>query len=271
VSVLVQAVVKDIMLKDYPAVEKNETLVQAVRVMEKYDSDRVLVFSEGRLVGIMTKKDIMMKLATLRTRNVVPGRLHVSSFMTPDPITVQPDLKAVDAAQKMVENNIGSLPVVEGEEVVGLVTRWEIAKLVESMEDVRVVDVMVTTPEVLRTTNKVLHARQLLLRYNLLFIPVLDDEGRLVGYVTVDEVADAFLAFHDIVPEKYRKERIEHLIVDDIMRLRPPVVSPSDTVKTAYEKMAEKRSKGVAVVHEGRLVGIVTLNELVKLIAMRGR
>ncbi len=266
-----QLSVRDIMLREYPAVEKNETLIQAVRVMEKYESDRVLVFSEGRLVGIMTKKDIMTKLATLRTRNVVPGRLHVSSFMTPDPITVEPSLQAADAAQKMIENNIGSLPVVEGEKVVGLVTRWEIAKLVEAMEDVKVVDVMVTTPEVLRTTNKVLHARQVLLRYNLLFVPVLDEEGRLVGYVTVDEVADAFLAFHDIVPEKYRKERIEHLIVDDIMRLRPPIVSPSSSVKEAYEKMAEKRSKGVAVVHEGRLVGIVTLNELVKLVAMRGR
>ena len=265
----VTAKVRDIMLTDYPAVEKNETLVQAVRVMERYDSDRVVVFSEGRLAGIMTKKDIMVKLATLRTRSVTPGRLHVSSFMTPDPKTIGPDASAVEAAQVMVGNNIGSLPVVEGDETVGLVTRWEVAKLVAALPDVKVVDVMITVPEVLRITNKVLHARQVLLRYNLLFVPVLDDEGRLVGYVTVDEVADAFLAFHDIVPEKYRIERIEHLLVDDIMRLRPPVVSPDANVVEAFERMSEKKSKGVAVVHEGKLVGIVTLNALVKLIAIR--
>ncbi|KSW12146.1 hypothetical protein CF15_05115 [Pyrodictium occultum] len=263
---------RDIMNTRYPAVDKDETLEQAVRVMRKHDSDRVLAFEDEKLVGIMTKKDIMMKLATLRTRNLVVGRLHVSSFMTPDPKTAGPEEDAASIAQRMIEEGVGSFPVVEGDRVVGLITRWEVARLVHELApDVKAVDVMVTVPEVLRTTNKVLHARQLLLRYNILFLPVLDEEGRLVGYVTADEVADAFLAFHDIVPEKYRKERIEHLLVDDIIRLRPPTVSPDSSVAEALEKMEAKKSKGAVVVHEGRLVGIITLNELVKLVASRGR
>ncbi|WP_143522064.1 CBS domain-containing protein [Pyrodictium delaneyi] len=262
---------RDIMQTDYPAVDKDETLEHAVRVMKKYDSDRVLTFEDDKLVGIMTKKDIMVKLATLRTRNVALGRMHVSSFMTPDPKTVGLETDAATIAQVMVDEGIGSLPVVDDGKVAGLITRWEVANLVEEIgADVKVVDVMVTVPEVLRTTNKVLHARQLLLRYNVIFLPVLDEEGRLVGYLTVDEVADAFLAFHDIVPEKFRKERIEHLLVDDIMRLRPPTVSPDSSVVEALEKMRLKKTKGVAVVHDGKLVGIVTLNELVKLIATRG-
>ena len=263
---------RDIMQTDYPAVDKDETLEHAVRVMRKYDSDRVLAFEDEKLVGIMTKKDIMIKLATLRTWNVAIGRMHVSSFMTSDPKTVEPDVDAAVVAQRMIDENVGSLPVVEDGKVIGLVTRWEVANLVEEIgADVKAVDVMVTVPEVLRTTNKVLHARQLLLRYNVLFLPVLDEEGRLVGYLTADEIADAFLAFHDIVPERYRKERIEHLLVDDIMRLRPPTVSPDSSVAEVLEKMRVKKSKGVVVVHEDRLVGIITLNELVKLVAMRGQ
>jgi len=260
------------MQTDYPAVDKDETLEHAVRVMRKYDSDRVLAFEDEKLVGIMTKKDIMIKLATLRTWNVAIGRMHVSSFMTSDPKTVEPDVDAAVVAQRMIDENVGSLPVVEDGKVIGLVTRWEVANLVEEIgADVKAVDVMVTVPEVLRTTNKVLHARQLLLRYNVLFLPVLDEEGRLVGYLTADEIADAFLAFHDIVRERYRKERIEHLLVDDIMRLRPPTVSPDSSVAEVLEKMRVKKSKGVVVVHEDRLVGIITLNELVKLVAMRGQ
>ncbi|BES81509.1 CBS domain-containing protein [Pyrodictium abyssi] len=263
---------RDIMQTDYPAVDKDETLEHAVRVMKKYDSDRVLAFEDERLVGIMTKKDIMIKLATTRTWNVAIGRMHVSSFMTPDPKTVEPETDVGVVAQRMVDENVGSFPVAENGKVVGLVTRWEIANLAgEVGADVKAVDVMVTVPEVLRTTNKVLHARQLLLRYNVLFLPVLDEEGRLVGYITVDEIADAFLAFHDIVPEKYRKERIEHLLVDDIMRLRPPTVTPDSSVAEVLDKMKVKKSKGVVVVHEGKLVGIITLNELVKLVAMRSQ
>jgi CBS domain-containing protein len=260
----------DIMLKDYPAVDKDETLEHAVRVMKRYDTDRVLAFEEKKLVGIMTKKDIMTKLATLRTRNVVPGRMHVSSFMTPDPKTIPPDISVGEVARKMVSDGVGSYPVVENDNVVGLITRWEIANLVnEYAADVKAVDVMITIPEILKTTNKVLHARRLLLQYNLLFIPVVDEEGRLVGYITVDEVADAFLAFHDIVPEKYRKERIDHLLVDDIMRLRPPVVQPDASVVEAFEKMKTKKSKGVVVMHEDKIVGIITLDELVRLIASK--
>ncbi len=261
---------RDIMMRDYPAVDKDETLEHAVRVMKRYDTDRVLAFEDEKLEGIMTKKDIMMKLATLRTRNVAPGRMHVSSFMTWNPKTAPPDATVTELAQRMISEGIGSYPIVEGDKVVGLVTRWEIASLAPLFENVKVVDVMTTVPEVLRTTHKVLHARQLLLRYNVLFLPVVDEEGRLIGYVTTDEIADALLAFHDIVPEKFRKERIDHLLVDDIMRLRPPTVSPDDSVATAFEKMKSKKTKGAVVVHEGKPIGLVTLNELVKLVASRG-
>ena len=261
--------VESIMRREYPAVDKDETLEQAVRVMERHDLDRVLAFERKRLVGIMTKKDIMVKLATLRTRNLVPGRLHVSSFMTPDPVTVGPQEDAVSAAATMLGKEIGSLPVVSDGEVVGLVTRWEVAQLARNLYDVRVVDVMTTAPVTLRTTNKVLHARQVLLQYGLIFVPVLDEEGRPVGFVTVDEVADAFLAFHRIVPERHRRIRIEHLLVDDIMRLRPPVLSPDDTLPRAVDAIFSRRSKGAIVVHEGRIVGIVTLVELMKAVVLR--
>ncbi len=261
--------VADVMRREYPAVDKDETLEHAVRVMEKHDLDRVLAFEKKKLVGIMTKRDIMVKLATLRTRSLVPGRLHVSSFMTPNPLTVEPSVSVVEAAKTMLEKDIGSLPVVEGDEVVGLVTRWEVAQLARELYDVRVVDIMTTSPVVLRTSHRVLHARQVIQQYGLLFVPVLDDEGRPVGYVTVDEIADALLAFHDIVPERFRKERIEHLLVDDIMRLRPPVLSPDDTLPRAVEAIASKRSKGAIVVHEGRIVGVVTLVELMKAVVLR--
>lgn len=262
--------VRDVMIKDYPVVDKDETLGHAVRIMRKYDSDRVVVVKKGKLVGIMTKKDIMMKLATLRTRNIVPGRMHVSSFMTPDPKTIPPTLSVVEAAQRMLADNIGSYPVVEEDQVIGLITRWELAQLAEKLDEYKAADIMTTIPEVLRTSNKVLHARQLLLKYNVIFLPVVDEEGRLVGYVTTDEIADAFLAFHDIVPEKYRKERIEHLLVDDIMRLRPPVVSPEDGVTSILEQLRTKKTKGAVVVHNDKLIGIISLTELVKLVATKG-
>ena len=261
--------IRDVMKRDFPIVAKDETLEHAIRLMEKYEMDRVVAVKSGVVVGIMTKKDVMMKLATLRTRRVVPGRLHVSSFMTPDPIVLGPSASVVEAAKTMVEKNIGSIPVVESSrEPIGLVTRWEIAGLAGNI-DAKAADIMMAVPEALKPDNKVLHARQVILKYDLLFMPVVDEEGRVLGYVSIDEVADAFFAFHDIVPEKHRKERIEHLLVVDIMRRRPPVVGPEASIRRVVEEIMSKKSKGAVVVYGDRIVGIITLKELVKLFLLK--
>ncbi len=260
---------EDIMITDYPRVAKDETLEYAVKLMNRYGFDRAVALKAKKIAGIVTKKDIMLKLGTLRTRNVVPGRLHVSSFMTPDPITVNRSNTVKEMVRIMVENNIGSLPVVENEEPVGLVTRWEISSLLKDAKDLKAVDVMITIPEALKPTHKLLHARQLLLKYDLIYMPVIDEDNRPIGYITVDVIADAFIAFHDIVPEKHRKERIEHLLVDDVMRLRPLVVDPDEALSDIVEKMVSKKSKGAIVVHGERIVGLITLKELVKTVLVR--
>ena len=254
----------DVMVREYPRVDKDDSLEEALRAMDRYELDRVIVFDEGRLSGIMTKKDVMVKLATLRTRQWSIGSLHVSNFMTPNPETINASEPLGKAVLVMAEKGIGSLPVLGDDgRVVGLLTRLEACMLLRSRSDIRALDVMKTLPEALRETHKLLHARQLLLRYDTPFLPVLSSEGRVVGYVTTDIVADAIIAFYRRVPEKHRRERIEHLLVADVMRLRPPVVEPETPVPEVIRVIGEKRSKGVVVVHEGRLVGIVTLNDLI--------
>ncbi len=256
--------VSEVMMRDYPRIDKDDSLERALEVMEDYDLDRVVVFDEGRLVGVMTKKDIMMKLAKLRTRLWSTGRLHVSNFMTPNPKTISASEPLAKAAIVMAEEDIGSLPVVSGEDVVGLVTRLEASFVLRDRSDIRALDVMRTLPEALKETHKVLHARQLLLRYDTPFLPVVDEAGRPVGYVTIDIIADAFIAFYKRVPEKYRKERIEHLLVADIMRLRPPSVAPDTPLPEVIRVIGERRSKGVIVLHNNRIVGIITLHDLVR-------
>jgi len=256
--------VKDIMLREFPRVSKNETLEYAYKLMEKYGIDRVVVVDGDKLVGIMAKWDVMEKLATLRTRQLVPGRLHVSSFMSTDLKTITPTADPRQAAQIMLENNIGGLPVVEDDKVVGLITRWEIAALAKQRIDIRAVDIMTASPIALKPTDTILYVRKVFETYNTIFVPVVDDKGKPIGYVTVNEVADALYAFHDIVEEKHRKERIGHLLVEDFMRLRPPSVEPNTPLPKIVEAMMEKRSKGVVVVQNDRIIGIVTLIEVLK-------
>jgi CBS domain-containing protein len=53
-------------------------------------------------------------------------RVKVSEAMTPDPITIDPGIKVSDIARVMIDNNIGGLPVVKDDELVGIVTESDL-------------------------------------------------------------------------------------------------------------------------------------------------
>lgn len=262
-----QVKVVDVMEKEFPKVDKNESLYHAVRIMEKYGYDRVIVLDEGRLVGIATKKDIIMKLGTERTRRTTISGMHISSFMTPNPITVNSDATVGEVSKIMISKEISSLPVVEENELIGLVTKWSIAKLLEDVE-IPVREVMSSSPIAVKLTDRILYVRQLILNEGLTFIPVIDEDGRVIGSISIDEVANALLAFHDIVPEKHRRVRIMHLLVSDVMRLRPPKIQATDPLAETIKEMRKRGYRGAIVVdNEDRPIGVVTLTDITEYLA----
>ncbi len=253
--------VSKIMVEDYASVDKDETLLHAVRVMEKKGMDRVLVFEDKKLVGIMTKKDILSKLATLRTRGAKPGRLHVSSFMSINLEIIGPDVEVYEAAKLMVARGISSLPVVDGEDVVGLITKWQLLDLVVD-DDTPLTHIAVALPARLRPGDKVLHARRLILDNNIPILPVVDEANRVVGTVSVDELAYVIFQLHDLVPAKYMKERITKLLVMDAMRMGSPTLPGDATLGEAARMMKEKKLRGVIVTSDGDPTGLVSLDEV---------
>ncbi len=257
--------------RNFPYVDKNETLYHAFKLTGKYGIDKVVVTEKTlvenreirKLAGILTSRDLVSKLATKRIRLVTPGRLHVSSFMSLNPVyvTIYDDLSK--AISIMAEKGYGILPVTDNHDLEGVILRDSILKLLEN-DDTEIRHVMEPNPVTLRTTDRFLKARQEMLRRDLSFIPVVDERNELIGYVTITELAYVIFKFQDIVPEKYRKERIMHLIVEDIMRFRPPRLRITDTISTAVSYILQKKSRGAVVVDEiGYIAGIVTSHNLI--------
>jgi len=75
------------------------------------------VIEDGRLVGLVTRKDV-----DKAARHGL-GHAPVTGFMARHPVTVTPDTDLPELERLLVRTGIGRLPVVEGEEVVGIVTR----------------------------------------------------------------------------------------------------------------------------------------------------
>jgi CBS domain-containing protein len=101
---------------------ENATVQQACRCMWDSRTGSVLVVDDQEtLTGIFTGRDAVRALAEGKKAEVTP----LSRAMTPNPITISPDNRAIDALRKMHDLGFRHLPVVESGKIVGIVTRGD--------------------------------------------------------------------------------------------------------------------------------------------------
>jgi acetoin utilization protein AcuB len=96
---------------------------------------RHLLVTEGpKLVGIVTDRDIRLNLPSPATSlsvwevNYLLARLTVASVMTKALVTVSPERDSRDAAVLMLDHQIGALPVVDGGQLVGIITETDLLR-----------------------------------------------------------------------------------------------------------------------------------------------
>ncbi len=96
-----------------------------------------VVDGKGKLVGIVTDRDIReagpsdATLLSVQEINYLLGKLKVGGIMTPAEklVTIQPDTLIEKAVQLLHDHKIGSLPVVDGDKLVGIITETDILEL----------------------------------------------------------------------------------------------------------------------------------------------
>ena len=98
----------------------HETVQRACRCMRGRGAGSVLVIDDQqRLSGIFTGRDAVRTLAEGNDAAVTT----VAQAMTPNPVTITPESRAIDALRKMSDGGFRHLPVVENERIWGIVSR----------------------------------------------------------------------------------------------------------------------------------------------------
>jgi CBS domain-containing protein len=108
----------DVMRRDYITVAPEDTLGEVAERMNRQNVGAVIVKDFGRLIGILTERDLLRAMAA----RVHTSDARVRQWMTEDPITAQADMDVEDAAQVMLDNGFRHLPVVDGSTVLGVVS-----------------------------------------------------------------------------------------------------------------------------------------------------
>ncbi|WP_022853445.1 CBS and ACT domain-containing protein [Thermodesulfatator atlanticus] len=128
--------VKEWMTEDPIVLDENASIMKAVQIMKEHNMRRIPVVKDGKLVGIITDRDIREATPSKATALDVHelyyllSEIRVKDVMTPDPITITPDVTVEFAAVVMLENRISGLPVVDEENhVIGIITQTDVFKV----------------------------------------------------------------------------------------------------------------------------------------------
>ena len=120
--------VRDIMTSNLITVSSDTLMVEAGKIMEFHRIERLPVVDKGKLVGLVTK-DILDKAAPSEATSLsrwelrhLLGKMQVKEIMKTNVVTISPDTTVECAIATAQSNRVGSLPVVERDRVVGIVT-----------------------------------------------------------------------------------------------------------------------------------------------------
>jgi len=252
--------VKDIMVTP-PTIDKSAKISNALGIMEKKNTRRLLAMHDGEVTGILTMRSLAKELGT-KKRTKPASSLPVVTAVTKNYTFVKPTTKFEIAARILKEKG-GVLLVSENDkDVLGWITPNELIGAYDfngQTKDAMFQKTIIT----INSNERLVHARYLMLENNIGRIPVMED-GKLIGIISERDVAVALQEFKDHVPDNHQEAQIKNLLVADVMS-RNPITATLETPAEEIVSLMVKKNIGIVPVLDDnkKLIGIVTRRSLI--------
>jgi len=269
-GVFVMKAVSEIMTEEVIKIDKDQRISYALELMEKNSISHLITVDDGKLVGIISITDIADLLGKRRTGSISPSRLHVSSGMSIEPITVTPNTNIAEAAKIMLSNKISSLPVVEDGDLLGIFSKSDFLKCCNDTESVYVDQLMSERskrPVVIGSADRIIRARSMMLKRGFSFLPVVD-RGRIIGAIDSRMIAFVLARFKTKTRPEHQDEAIKHLLVEQVMIKDPKNLEMDMSLSKATKIMRSQTLKGLpALDSEDKLSGVLTQTDIANFVS----
>lgn len=140
--------IKNWMSKDVVTVDVNDSMQDATRLLKKHNIRGLPVIENGKLVGVVTDRDLKRASAsdatTLEIHELLYliSKIKVKEIMTKNPITLSVDSTIDEAAEVLLDNKLTGAPVIDDSgKVVGIITQTDIFRVMVSLTGVRQKDI----------------------------------------------------------------------------------------------------------------------------------
>ncbi|MDD1716948.1 MAG: CBS domain-containing protein [Methanoregulaceae archaeon] len=275
----------DVMTSPVFIVAPTENVAHARNLMLKHKISRLPVMEGDVLRGIITKKDIGLRLRQCEPiwRRRPIDAIPISLIMTPDPVSVSPDTGIREIAALMVAQAISGVPIVENGAVSGIVTKSDLMKssLIGHL-DAKVSDLMEDAIMISRY-HSLDHIIDLISeRYDKLV--VVNNDGTLAGVIT--ETNLAFFQYGKTdkngLPEKdvtmlrkeetagrkyYRHVTDVSAIAEDLMTKPVMTITSDAPIREVVQIMRDQHVNSVVVIEGNEIKGIVKRDDIIREVA----
>ena len=116
--------VKELMVKNVITLRTDTSVHEAAKLLNKNKIGCLVVVRDGEIEGILTERDLLERVLE-KCKN--PKETKTSEIMTKDVIVGKPDMEIYEATSIMTKNKIKKLPIVEKNQLIGIVTVTDIA------------------------------------------------------------------------------------------------------------------------------------------------
>jgi len=117
--------VRDIMAKNVKTVRTDDSALEAVAKMNKFDVGSVIVTNNNRPVGIITSKNILTRIVEPR---IDASMVRAKDIMSAPLITIEPDISLEDAAKLMAQKKVKKLVVMDRDKLLGILSTSDLVR-----------------------------------------------------------------------------------------------------------------------------------------------
>ena len=266
--------VGDFMNRYLQIIPLGTTIVQVAERMREKNLGSLLVESNGtegrmsRKSGIVTETDLIRNGLA---KGIDPSLALADQIMTSPLLTITPDRPMLDASHLMETDHVRYLCVSDKDEIIGIISVRDLARYFVDSEGGPIRDLdnvyrplsvlMRTTMETIASERTVQEAAQTMAEKRIGSLLVLE-AGEMVGIVTETDVVRKVIAAR--LPASSTR-------VGAVMNYPLIQIDINRTVRDASSLMAEERIRHLAVTEDNKVVGLLSVRDLVKMVSVRDK
>lgn len=257
--------VRELMNSEVVSVRHDDRLSVALQSMLWAGVRHLPVLREGRVVGILSERDLMRHRA--RVGDWTALEHAVEEAMSSPAEMVGPDDDIGQAAGRMASQKIGSLPVVDEGRLVGMLTTTDILAYqarqafgaLDNQLGPTVAEVMSPEPATVTRHDYLIDAAERMSLLGVRHLPVVDSEGRVEGILSDRDVRLAIGGTSWQAAIEEESADLQRLRVADAMTTEPLTLSPEVPLLTAVSYFIDWRIGAIPVVdRDDKPVGIIS-------------